>query len=64
MRKIILSQEGCTRCKALSSLCPDAEVVEMPVDKLLMFAREPNIKSYQSLCWQMLNPQELAKALN
>ena len=45
MRKIILSQEGCTRCKSLSSLCPDAEVVELPVDKLLMLARELDIKS-------------------
>lgn len=63
MRKIILSQEGCTRCKALSSLCPDAEVVEMPVDKLLMLARELDIKSLPILVLTG-EPQELAKALN
>lgn len=45
MRKIILSQAGCTKCKSLSSLYPEAEVVELPVDKLLMLARELNIKS-------------------
>ena len=62
MRKIILSQEGCTRCKALSSLCPDAEVVEMPVDKLLMFARELGIKSLPILVLTG-EPQELAGVL-
>ena len=45
MRKIILSQSGCTKCKSLSLLCPDAEVVELPTDKLLMLARELNIKT-------------------
>lgn len=45
MRKIILSQPGCSKCKSLASQCPDAEVVELPVDKLLMLARELNIQS-------------------
>ena len=45
MRKIILSQPGCTKCKMVASQCPDAEVIELPVDKLLMFARELNIQS-------------------
>lgn len=63
MRKIILSQAGCTKCKALSSLCPDAEVVELPVDKLLMLARELDIKSLPILVLTG-EPQELAKALN
>lgn len=62
MRKIILSQEGCTRCKALSSLCPDAEVVELPVDKLLMLARELDIKSLPIVILTG-EPQELAEIL-
>ena len=45
MRKIILSQPGCMKCKMVASQCPDAEVIELPVDKLLMFARELNIQS-------------------
>ena len=63
MRKIILSQEGCTRCKALASLCPDAEVVEMPVDKLLMFARELDIKSLPIVVIANAEPHELAEVL-
>ena len=63
MRKIILSQEGCTRCKSLSSLCPDAEVVEMPVDKLLMLARELDIKSLPIVVLANAEPQELAEVL-
>lgn len=45
MRKIILSMPGCSRCKSLAARCPDAEVVELPMDKLLTFARELNITS-------------------
>jgi len=45
MRKIILSQPGCSKCKSLSALCPDAEVVELPMESLLSFARQLNIKS-------------------
>lgn len=62
MRKIILSQSGCSKCKSLASQCPDAEVVELPVDKLLMLARELNI---QSLPIVVLSgePQELVEVL-
>ena len=45
MRKIILSQTGCSRCKSLAAQVPDAEVVELAPDKLLMLARELNIQS-------------------
>lgn len=45
MRKIILSQPGCSRCKSLAAQVPDAEVVELAPDKLLMLARELNIQS-------------------
>lgn len=62
MRKIILSQAGCTKCKALSSLCPDAEVIEMPVDKLLMLARELGIKSLPIVVLTG-EPHELAEVL-
>lgn len=62
MRKIILSQAGCTKCKSLSSLCPEAEVVELPVDKLLMLARELDIKSLPIVVLSG-EPQELAGVL-
>lgn len=45
MRKIILSQPGCTRCKRVAQQVPDAEVFEMPVNSLLAFARELSIQS-------------------
>ena len=45
MRKIILSQQGCTKCKALSARFADAEVVELQPALLLQLARELNISS-------------------
>lgn len=39
MRKIILSQPGCSRCKSLAAQCPDAEVVELEPAQLLTVAR-------------------------
>ena len=45
MRKIILSQPGCARCKRVAEQNPDAEVIEMPVNSLLAFARELHIQS-------------------
>lgn len=45
MRKIILSQPGCSKCKNLSLQCPDAEVIELPLDSLLAFARELHVQT-------------------
>ena len=45
MRKIIISMENCQKCEMLKAQCPDAEVVELAPDKLLMLARELNIQS-------------------
>ncbi len=45
MRKIILSQPGCSRCKRLAEARPDAEVVELPINTLLGFARDLKIQS-------------------
>ncbi|MBO5704904.1 MAG: hypothetical protein J6R99_02710 [Alphaproteobacteria bacterium] len=45
MRKIILSQPGCSKCKSLAAQCPDAEIVELPMDTLLGFARALKIQS-------------------
>lgn len=62
MKKIILSQPGCSKCKMLSAQCPDAEVVELAPDKLLMLARELNISSLPIVVLFGDN-QELAEAL-
>lgn len=62
MRKIILSQTGCSKCKTVASQCPDAEVVELPADKLLMLARELNIQSLPIIVLTG-EPQELAEVL-
>lgn len=45
MRIIILSQPGCSKCKALSTRFADAEVVELQPALLLQLARELNISS-------------------
>lgn len=45
MRKIILSQTGCSRCKSLAAQVPDAEVVELDQALLLSLARATNITS-------------------
>ena len=45
MRKIILSQPGCSKCKSLATQCPDAEVVELDQATLLSLARVLNITS-------------------
>ena len=45
MRKIILSQPGCSRCKRLAEAHSSAEVIELPVNTLLAFARELKIQS-------------------
>lgn len=39
MRKIILSQSGCSKCKSLAAQCPDAEVIELEPAQLLSIAR-------------------------
>ena len=45
MRKIILTQPGCVKCKSLAARCPDAEVVELDQALLLSLARAVNITS-------------------
>lgn len=62
MRKIILSQSGCSKCKSLASQVPDAEVIELAPDKLLMLARELNIQSLPIVVLAG-DPQELAEVL-
>lgn len=62
MRKIILSMPGCSKCKSLAAQCPDAEVVELPMDKLLAFARELNIMSLPIVV-AIGEPHELANIL-
>ena len=62
MRKIILSQQGCSKCKTLADQCPDAEVIMAQPAELLSLARMLNI---QSLPIVVLTgePQELATIL-
>ena len=43
MRKIILSQEGCSKCKTLASQVPDAEV-ETDTATIMNLARALNIR--------------------
>lgn len=62
MRKIIISQTGCSRCKMLHEQVPDAEVVEMKQELLLALARELDIRSLPIVVLTG-EPQELAEKL-
>lgn len=44
MRKIILSMPGCSRCKALATLYPEAEVIELDPATLMALGKATNIK--------------------
>lgn len=61
MRKIILSQDGCSKCKTLASQVPDAEV-ETDTATILNLARALGIKELPIvvLCG---SPDELAEAI-
>lgn len=39
MKKVIVSVDGCTKCKMLKELCPGLECVTMTPEELLPFAR-------------------------
>ena len=39
MKKIIVSIDGCSKCKMLKELCPGLEYVTLTPDELLPFAR-------------------------
>lgn len=62
MRKIILSQQGCSKCKSLAAQCPDADVVEMKQELLLALARELDIRSLPIVVLTG-EPQELSEKL-
>ena len=62
MRKIIISQPGCSRCKMLHEQVPDAEVVELKQELLLALARELDIRSLPIVVLTG-EPQELAEKL-
>lgn len=62
MRKIILSQEGCSKCKTLAAQCPDAEVVILEPAILLTLARALNIQTLPIVIL-VDEPQNLAEVL-
>jgi hypothetical protein len=45
MRKIIISMDGCSKCKTLQAQHPETESVTVPQDILLSFARAVGIQS-------------------
>lgn len=62
MRKIILSQEGCSKCKTLAEQCPDAEVAILEPATLLTIARTLDIRSLPIIVLTG-EPQELLEKL-
>lgn len=62
MRKIILSQQGCSKCKTLADQCPDAEVIVLEPAVLLSLARPLGITSLPIVVLTG-EPQELAEKL-
>lgn len=63
MRKIILSQSGCSKCKTLADQCPDAEVIILEPAILLTLARALNIQSLPIVVMTG-ESQELSDILN
>lgn len=61
MRKIILSQEGCSKCKTLVSQVSDAEV-EMDTATIMNLARALNIRELPIVVLTG-TPSELAEVL-
>ena len=45
MRKIIISMDGCSKCKTLQTQHPETESITVPQDILLSFARAVGIQS-------------------
>ena len=45
MKSIIISMPGCSRCKMLKELCPDAEVIQPSQEDLIKLGRMLNIQS-------------------
>lgn len=39
MKKVIVSIDGCSKCKMLKELCPGLEYVTLTPDEILPFAR-------------------------
>lgn len=64
MRKIILSQPHCGRCKSLSMRVPDAEVVELDQPTLLALARALNVRTLPMVVLASESIEELADKIN
>lgn len=64
MRKIILSQPGCSRCKSLAAQVPDAEVVELDQAVLLTLARTLQIQTLPIVVLTSGIVDELAEVLH
>lgn len=64
MRKIILSQPHCGRCKSLSLQVPDAEVVELDQPTLLALARALDVRILPMVVLASESIEELAERIN
>lgn len=62
MRKIIIGTEDCAKCKMLAMSNPDAELIKLPQDVILAFAKETNIRSLPILVLSG-EQSELSKAM-
>ena len=62
MRKIIISMDGCSKCKTLQAQHPETESVTVPQDALLAFARAVGIQQMPFLV-VLGEPHELSEVL-
>lgn len=62
MRKIIISMDGCSRCKTLQAQHPETESVTVPQDALLAFARAVGIQQMPFVV-VLGEPHELSEVL-
>lgn len=62
MRKIIISMDGCSKCKTLKDQHPETESVTVPQDALLLFARTVGIQQMPFVV-VLGEPHELSEVL-
>lgn len=62
MKKIIIGMNGCSRCKSLQAMAPDATYMELDPMDFLPFCRALDIKTMPFVV-VVGEPHELAKVL-
>lgn len=63
MKKIIVSIDGCHKCKTLKELCPGLEYVTLKPEELVPFAQAVGIKEMPLVVISGGSPDEIKQAI-